>query len=72
MTPGPPLDTFQELAVPRDIDDPALATPVAFLHALAGLIENRHFGHLRRHDAAQCPAPNQPETEPESIPDPPF
>ena len=72
MTPGPPLDPFQELALPENIDDRTLATLVEFLHDLATLIENRYFGQLRRHRAALYRAPNQPDTEPESIPDPPF
>ena len=72
MTPGPPLDPFQALALPEDIDDRTLATPVEFLHDLATLIENRYRGQLRRHRAAQCRTPFRPDTEPESIPDPPF
>ena len=72
VTPGPPLDPFQELALPQDIDVRTLATLVEFLHDLATLIENRYHGQLRRHRAAQSRTPIQPDTEPESIPDPPF
>ena len=72
VNPGPPLDPFQELALPQDIEDRSLAVLVDFLHDLATLIENRHRGQLRRHDAAQRRASVPPDTEPEPIPDPPF
>ena len=72
VTPGPPLDPFQELALPENIDDRSLATLVQFLHDLATLIENRYCAQLRRHYAAQCRASGRTDTEPESIPDPPF
>lgn len=65
-------DPLYALPLPEDIDDETLAVLVDFLHDLAGLIENRYLGQPHRHRAAQCRAPNPPDTEPESIPDPPF
>ena len=72
VNPGPPLDPLRELILPQHIDDRTLATLVEFLHDLARLIENRYLGQLHRNRADQCQAPGQPDTEPESIPDPPF
>lgn len=72
MNPGRPLDPFQELVLPQDVEDRSLAFLVDFLHDLATLIENRYHGQLRRHDDAQRRASVPPDTEPESIPDPPF
>ena len=46
MNPGPPLDPFQELALPEDIEDHVLATLVNFFHDLATLIENGYRGQL--------------------------